>query len=306
MSNLFWFQILTLAMVFGTLSSCAPSRYTQDSGLHNSLNISLDDPNVSFEQVTTPIEGKSVAGVLINSNPAFAIDANVIQNNNGIRTGYLRVAGGNLLAVFSGMTSMVTIGTTLGLLFPADETSIEPLRIIGIGISAVLGGAAFNDFLCRRANYNRTQAAAKSRIMDNAKNAHFFCLQQSQTHVRPRLFSTEWSGEVSLLSGTIKGVSEVNIEPHSDDFTDNNVSPTGVWWPEYIDIQPSELLGSTGMYEYEIRQLTPFVVIDVLEKSQKLKRCVVEIQFEVNGQNETRRLSAADETLYFQEPGPRK
>lgn len=291
------------------LHSCAPSRFTQDSGATNVLNVSLDEPGITYVEATVPVEGKSWGGVLLGAKTNYAVDASVISNNNGDKTGYTNASvGGNFLAVLTGLAECASVAATMVNLFPPDDNvnSVQPLRAIGIGAFSVIAAAAINDAVWSGSNQHRVRTQANTQIMDLTSGSHFYCMPQSQITVHPHVFSTTWEGESSLIAGTIENVTKIEgrtmVDKHQP--TGLDVSDSSEEEPTFLVIEPRSLLGASGTYQRSKNNFVSFRVVSVEEEADELSGCIVTIEYQTEeGETFRKKVRASNEDLQFQSPG---
>lgn len=295
---------LSLALLF--LNSCAPSRFTQDSGATNVLNVSLQDEGITYSEASVPLEGKSWGGFLMGAKTDYGVDASIISNNNGDNSGYVNASGGgNFFAVLTGVGEFLSIAgaMTSGL---QDGGAISPLGSIFVAAISFFAAAAVNDAIWSGTNQRRVQVQANTQIMDLTSDAHFYCMPQSQIVVQPGLFSTSWRGETSLIAGTIENVAIIEGESMTvkRQASDQRVEASKGAKPESIAIQPAELMGSTGQYAVSKNEYVNFTVIEITDEGSSLSDSVIIIQF-VNpeGQTEQKKVRASNDDLIYQAPG---
>ena len=303
---------MTRSLFFGLsvalllLNSCAPSRFTQDSGATNVLNVSLQDEGITYSEASVPLEGKSWGGLLMGAKTDYAVDASIINNNNGDNSGYVNASGGgNFLAVLTGVGEFLSIAGAMTAGFQ-DGGAISPIGSIFVGAISFFAAAAVNDAIWSGANQRRVQVQANTQIMDLTSDAHFYCMPQSQIVIQPGLFSTSWKGETSLIAGTIENVATIEGESMigKRQTLDQRVEVARGAKPESIVIQPAELMGSTGQYAVSKNEYVNFTVIEIVDEGSTLSDCVIVIQF-VNskGQTEQKKVRASNDDLMYQSPG---
>lgn len=292
---------LSVAILF--LSSCAPSRFTQDSGATNVLNVSLNDEGITYSEATVPLEARSWGGFLLGAKTEYEVDASIINNNNGANSGYLNASGGgNFLAVLTGVGEFLSIAGAM----TAGSQNVSPIGSIFVGAISFFAAAAVNDAIWSGINQRRVQVQANTQIMDLTSDAHFYCMPQSQIVVQPGLFSTSWKGESSLIAGTIENVATIEGESMMskrktlDQSKGASVGTTS----ELIEIQPTELLGATGQYAVSKSEYVNFTVIEIADEGSTLSDCVIVIQFvNAKGQTEQKKVRASNDDLMYQSPG---
>lgn len=294
-----------LTLIF--LNGCAPSRFTQDSGAINTLQISLDEPGIKYTEASVPLEGRSWGGFLLGAKTDYAVDASIINNNNGEKTGYINASGGgNALAFLTGIAEWLSVANSLAILLPADEYTAQPMRLLGIGVISFVTAVAINDAAWRGFNQRRMRTQANTQIMDMTSDAHFYCMPQSQVTIQPSFFSTSWKGESSLIAATIENLGSIEgesmLKSHNSDKTQGENSKTET--PEAITVQPNELVGATGKYQVSKNVFTHFRVVSVDRIGENLSDCVINIEIVfADGEIEAKKVRASNEDLYFEAKG---
>lgn len=300
----------TAAIAILLLDSCASYRFTQDSGAMNVLNVSLDDPNISYEEVSVPLEGKSWGGILLGARSNYAVDASVIRNNNGAETGYVNTTSdSNFRAFLTGAGEVITITHSIHLANNLAFGNPPPTIIesIGIGIVSCFMAAAVNNSLWNGINQRRVKRQANTQIMEMTPDANFYCMPQSQIVVQPRLFSTTWNGESTLIGATIQGLKSTEGESMVENYvpiSERLEASKNEKKPLSISVQPNELLGATGDYEMKKDTYAPFSVVSIEEEGAELSACIMIIEIVLSdGQIDRKKVRASSDRLFFQSSG---
>jgi hypothetical protein len=183
-----------VALIF---SGCYPTRIVENSGALHSVDISLDDPEVVYEELSGEYSTGSFGGFMNNRGfEDFAAETSIMSNNNGSNTFSFSYGPRN------GLKFLTFSATALGLsyfyngILNKDEDFDAFLVLPGI-VSAL----ALNEAIWRPYNHQQYKAYSTRLLLDQSPHAHFFCFPASEVVVSQGLFNTQWSGSNRIVSG---------------------------------------------------------------------------------------------------------